>query len=424
MSMITGIFAREILDSRGNPTVQTECLLETGEIGVASVPSGASTGTHEAVELRDGDESRYGGKGVLSAVNNVNEEIAEEIIGMDAVDQASIDEALIKLDGTPNKSKLGANAILSVSLAVARAASQYCDLPLYRYLGGVFARTLPVPLSNVLNGGRHAVGGVDFQEFMLAPVGAKCFSEAIRFVSETYHTLVKIVFDKGYSVGLGDEGGVAPSLKRNEEAMELIVQSIEKAGYIPGEDLAIALDPAASEVFKNGSYKLEKENKKLSSDEMISLWLSWMEKYPLISIEDGLAEDDWEGWKKFRQAAGDKIQLVGDDIFVTNPGILERGIRENCANSVLIKLNQIGTLTETLQCIEMAKNSGWTTVISHRSGETSDTTIADLAVAVNSGQIKTGAPSRSERVEKYNRLMEIEEELGCGSYYPGAKAFK
>ncbi|MBN1620277.1 phosphopyruvate hydratase [candidate division WOR-3 bacterium] len=423
MSMISGIFAREILDSRGNPTIQTECFLETGEIGVASVPSGASTGSHEAVELRDNDKSRYNGKGVLEAVKNVNDEIADEMIGMDAVYQGEIDSLLIQLDGTSNKSRLGANAILSVSLAAAKAATQFCDLPLYRYLGGVFARTIPVPMCNVLNGGKHAVGGVDFQEFMIVPVGALTFTEAIRQASETYHALLRLVLEKGYSAGLGDEGGVAPSLKRNEEAMELIIEAIEKAGYSPGEDIAIAIDPAVSEIYENGYYNLARENKKLSTDDMISLWLSWIEKYPLVSIEDGLAEDDWEGWKKLKKAIKGKIQLVGDDIFVTNPERLAKGISNDCANSVLIKLNQIGTLTETLECVEMAKTNGWTTVISHRSGETSDTTIADLSVAVNSGQIKTGAPARSERVEKYNRLMLIEEELGQNSYYPGSKAF-
>ncbi len=423
MSMISGIFAREILDSRGNPTIQTECFLETGEIGVSSVPSGASTGSHEAVELRDNDKSRYNGKGVLEAVKNVNDEIAHELIGMDAVYQGEIDSLLIQLDGTSNKSRLGANAILSVSLAAAKAAAQFCDLPLYRYLGGVFARTIPVPLCNVLNGGKHAVGGVDFQEFMIVPVGAPSFSEAIRQVSETYHALLRLVLDKGYSAGLGDEGGAAPSLKRNEEAMEMIIEAIEKAGYVPGADISIAIDPAVSEIYENGYYNLAKENKKLSTDDMISLWMSWIEKYPLVSIEDGLAEDDWEGWKKFKKEAKDKVQLVGDDIFVTNPERLSKGIMQDCANSVLIKLNQIGTLTETLECVEMAKTNGWTTVISHRSGETSDTTIADLSVAVNSGQIKTGAPARSERVEKYNRLLLIEEELGQNSYYPGLRAF-
>ncbi|MBN1151081.1 phosphopyruvate hydratase [candidate division WOR-3 bacterium] len=424
MSFITGVFSREILDSRGNPTLQTECYLETGEIGVAGVPSGASTGTHEAVELRDGDKARYGGKGVLNAVKNVNEEIAPEIIGMDSLDQAAIDEMLINLDGTPNKSRLGANAILSVSLAVAKASAEACQLPFYKYLGGVNARTLPVPMCNVLNGGKHAVGGVDFQEFMIVPVGALNFSDAIRKVAETYHALIKLVLERGFSAGLGDEGGVAPSLKKNEEAMDLILLSIERAGYRPGEDLAIALDPAVSEIYKDGLYNLERENRRLGSDEMITLWTSWLEKYPIISLEDGLAEDDWEGWKNLNRALGDKVQLVGDDLFVTNMKRLQRGIDEKSANSILIKLNQIGTLTETIQCIEMAKKNAWTTVISHRSGETADTTIADLAVAVNSGQIKTGAPARSERVEKYNRLLVVEEELAQVAVYPGRKAFR
>jgi len=422
MSIIEDILAIEVLDSRGNPTVEVEVHLIDGTVGRAMVPSGASTGAHECLELRDGDAQRYGGKGVLTAVENVNEEIAGQLVGWSAFDQHGIDQFLVELDGTPNKSRLGGNAILGVSLAVARAAANDLDLPLYRYLGGVVGKTLPVPMMNILNGGRHAEDSTDLQEFMVMPTGAPSFREALRWGTETYHSLRKVLRGKGYSTSVGDEGGFAPSLGSNEEAIEVILEAIEGAGYEPGKDMHIALDPAASEFFEDGKYHLRKEQKKLNGAEMIDFYLDWVGKYPIISIEDGLAEDDWENWKLLAESIGDRVQVVGDDLFVTNVDRLRRGIEEKAANSILIKLNQIGTLSETMAAVEMAKQAGWTTVISHRSGETEDTTIADLAVALNAGQIKTGAPSRSERVAKYNQLLRIEEELGETAWYPGLEA--
>lgn len=423
MSIIEDILAREVLDSRGNPTVEVDVYLAGGAMGRAIVPSGASTGVHEALELRDEDPERYGGKGVLTAVGHVNEEIAAQLIGWDALDQQGIDQFLIELDATPNKSRLGANAILGVSLALARAAASYLDIPLYRYLGGVAAATLPVPMMNILNGGKHAEDSTDLQEFMVMPVGAPSFHEALRWGTETYHSLKKVLKARGYSTGLGDEGGFAPSLGSNEEAIEVILEAIEGAGYEPGVDLFLALDPAASEFYEDGFYDLRKEGKRLKGEEMVDFYLTWIEKYPIISIEDGLAEDDWEGWKLFEEEAGDRVQLVGDDLFVTSVERLQRGIEEQAANSILIKLNQIGTLSEAMAAVEMAKKAGWTTVISHRSGESEDTTIADLAVALNAGQIKTGAPCRSERVAKYNQLLRIEEELEEVARYAGMDAF-
>jgi enolase len=423
MTAIEEILAREILDSRGNPTVEVEVVLEFGSVGRAAVPSGASTGVHEAVELRDGDASRYGGKGVLKAVENVNGIIAEELWGFDALDQVALDEYLIELDGTPNKGKLGANAILGVSLATAKAAADVMGLPLYRYIGGVSARTLPVPMMNILNGGKHAVDGPDLQEFMAMPVGASSFAEALRWGAETYHALKKVLKSKGYSTGVGDEGGFAPSLKSNEEAVELIIEAIQQAGYEPGKDLFVALDPAASEVFEDGKYVLKKEGRVLSGEEMVDYYEAWVEKYPIISIEDGLHEDDWDTWILMQKRLGDRLQIVGDDLLVTNVERLKLGIERRAANSILIKLNQIGTLTETLAAIEMAKRAGWTAVVSHRSGETEDTTIADLVVATNAGQIKTGAPCRSDRVAKFNQLLRIEEELGSMAVYAGMGAF-
>lgn len=409
---IEDIHAREILDSRGNPTVEVEVLLINGESGVAAVPSGASTGAHEAVELRDGDKSRYGGKGVLKAVRHVNEAISEAIVGLDATDQIALDEIMIELDGTSNKSSLGANAILGVSLAVAKAAANALQQPLYRYLGGVAARTLPVPMMNILNGGKHADNSTDMQEYMVLPVGARSFREALRMGAEVYQSLKKVLHGKKYNTNVGDEGGFAPSLGSNREALELIIEAIETAGYKPGSDICLGMDPASSEFYQDGKYVLAKEGRALTSTEMIDLYEQWIGEYPIISIEDGLAEDDWDGWKLLRQRLGDRVQLVGDDLFVTNTERLKRGILEHSANSILIKLNQIGTLTETLACIEMAKRASFTAVVSHRSGETEDTTIADLVVATNAGQIKTGAPARSERVAKYNRLLVIEDELG------------
>ncbi len=421
---ITQILGREILDSRGNPTIEVEVWLQCEAMGRAAVPSGASTGVHEALELRDGDKSRYGGKGVLKAVEHVNKEIADALYGMDALDQVAVDKAMIELDGTPNKSKLGANAILGVSLAVARAAADAVGLPLYRYLGGVTARTLPVPMMNILNGGAHANWqGTDLQEFMIAPVGAPNFREAVRWGSETYQALKAVLKGKGYSTGVGDEGGFAPALKTNAEAVELIIAAIEKAGYKPGEQICIALDPAASGFYEDGLYHLRTEKRKVSSAEMIAMYADWIKKYPIISIEDGLAEDDWEGWALLNRTLGAQIQLVGDDIFVTNVSRIARGIAEKTANSVLIKLNQIGTLTETINAIQMAFKAGWTAMVSHRSGETVDSFIADLTVAMGTGQLKTGAPCRSERVEKYNQLMRIEEQLGDAATYAGRKAF-
>ena len=423
MTLIEDVHGREILDSRGNPTVEVEIILESGAVGRAAVPSGASTGVHEAVELRDNDPARYGGKGVLQAVINVNEIIAEEIWGLDALDQVALDEYLIELDGTPNKGKLGANAILGASLAAAKAAAKALDMPLYRYLGGVSARTLPVPMMNILNGGKHAVDGPDLQEFMAMPVGAPSFAEALRWGAETYHALKKVLKAKGYSTGIGDEGGFAPSLKSNEEAVELIIEAVQKAGYEPGKDIFVALDPAASEVYQDGKYVLKKEGRTLSGEEMVDFYEAWVDKYPIISIEDGLDEDDWDNWVLMCQRLGNRLQIVGDDLLVTNVQRLRRGIELGAANSILIKLNQIGTLTETLAAIEMAKRAGWTAVVSHRSGETEDTTIADLVVATNAGQIKIGAPARSDRVAKFNQLLRIEEELGDSGVYAGMSAF-
>ncbi len=424
MSVIDGIIGREILDSRGNPTVEVEVLLEDGSVGRAAVPSGASTGVHEALELRDGDETRFLGKGVETAVEHVNTVIADELEGMFATDQEEIDLLLREIDGTPNKSKLGANAILGVSLAIAKAAAESTDQPLYRYLGGVSARTLPVPMMNILNGGAHTGWqSTDFQEFMIMPVGAESFREALRWGSETYHNLKKVLQKKGYSTNVGDEGGFAPALKNDEEAIETILEAIQAAGYTPGEDIVLALDPAASELFEDGKYNLRIQKKILTAEEMVKQWEDWVNQYPIISLEDGLGEDDWEGWVMLNQALGDKIQIMGDDLLVTNVERLAKGIELNVGNSILIKLNQIGTLSETIAAVEMAKHAGWTAVVSHRSGETEDTTIADLAVALNTGQIKTGAPCRSDRVAKYNQLLRIEEELDDAAYYPGIKTF-
>ncbi|MBT3755964.1 MAG: phosphopyruvate hydratase [Candidatus Cloacimonetes bacterium] len=423
MSEIYAIYGREILDSRGNPTVEVDVYLDSGIVGRAAVPSGASTGEHEAVELRDGDVNRYLGKGVLKAVENVNQIIAPKLIGMEISHQAEIDNTMLALDGTPNKQKLGANAILGVSLACARAAAEEQEMPLYRYIGGSNAKMLPVPMSNILNGGSHADNTVDLQEFMIMPLGAKTFREALQMNTEVFHTLKKYLQENGYATGVGDEGGFAPNLKSNEEALQIIVKAIELADYRPGEDIYIALDPAASEFYKNGKYNLTAENVALSSEEMVDYYTKLVDKYPIISIEDGLAEDDWKGFKLMNERLGDKIQIVGDDLFVTNVERLQTGIEEKAANSILIKLNQIGTLTETLDTIELAKTNNFTTVISHRSGETSDTVIADLAVAVNSGQIKTGSICRSERIAKYNQLLRIEEELGESAKFLGKDVF-
>src|SRR4051812_23745294 len=424
MSQIDQIHAREILDSRGNPTVEADVVLMSGERGRAAVPSGASTGEYEAVELRDGDKQRYGGKGVLGAVANVNDTIASELKGMDALDQRAIDEKLIALDGTPNKAKLGANALLAVSLANARAAANLRHLPLYRHLGGDAANTLPVPMMNIINGGAHADNNVDFQEFMIVPVGAPRFAEALRTGAEIFHKLKSILKQKGYSTGVGDEGGFAPNLKSNEEAIETILQAIDQAGYKAGGDVLLALDPAASEFYDGESYVFKKsDGRKLSSDQMIDFWKTWIEKYPIISIEDGMGENDWDGWKTLTDAVGQSSQLVGDDLFVTNTKFLQKGIDLGVANSILIKVNQIGTLTETLDCIALAKSNGRTAIISHRSGETEDAFIADLAVATNAGQIKTGSISRSDRIAKYNQLLRIEGDLRGVSRYPGKKAF-
>jgi enolase len=421
---IESVRGREILDSRGNPTLEVEVTLIDGGNGRAAVPSGASTGSHEALELRDGDAARYGGKGVLRAVEHVNGEIAGAVLGLSALDQAAVDQALIELDGTKDKSRLGANAILGVSLAVARAASSSLDLPLYRYLGGPAARLLPVPMFNILNGGKHAADSTDFQEFMVMPVGASTFAEALRTGAEVYHTLGKVLQKRGLSTNVGDEGGFAPSLPSNEAAIEAVLAAIEAAGYRPGEQVALALDPAASEFYHDGKYVLARENRELSGEEMAAFWEAWCDKYPIVSIEDGMAEDDWSGWWQLTARLGQRIQIVGDDLFVTNVERLAKGIREGAANSILIKLNQIGTLTETLAAIEMAHRAGWTTVVSHRSGETDDTTIADLAVAAGTGQIKAGAPARGERVVKYNRLLYIEEELGSAARYAGRGAIR
>lgn len=424
MSLIEQVWAREIMDSRGNPTIEAEVLLMDGTSGRAAVPSGASTGENEAVELRDGDDLRYMGKGVLKAVENVNGKIAEAVEGLDSLDQRMIDEVMLELDGTSNKSNLGANAMLAVSLASARAAAKYLGVPLYRYIGGPNARTLPVPMMNILNGGAHADNNVDFQEFMVMPVGASSFGEALRMGAEIFHNLKSVLKSRGYSTSVGDEGGFAPNLKSNEEAVETILEAIDIAGYKAGENVMLALDPAASEFYIDGEYVFKKSDKrKLSSDEMADYWIDWCGKYPIISIEDGMGENDWDGWKKLTAAVGDRVQLVGDDLFVTNVHFLERGIEENAANSILIKVNQIGTLTETLDAIELARTNNMTAVISHRSGETEDTFIADLAVATNAGQIKTGSLCRSDRIAKYNQLLRIEEELGGSAKYPGRKAF-
>jgi enolase len=424
MSRIVETIGREILDSRGNPTVEVEVVLEDGAFGRAAVPSGASTGVHEALELRDGDKSRYGGKGVLKAVEHVNQDIAEAVVGLDALDQSTVDHAMLALDGTSNKSKLGANAVLGVSLAVARAAADSVGLPLYRYLGGVTATVLPVPMFNILNGGVHANWqGTDFQEFMIAPIGAPSFREALRCGSEVYQALKSVLKSTGHTTGVGDEGGFAPALKTNAEAVELILSAIEKAGYKPGEQVVIAVDPATSGFFKDGLYHLRTENRKITSAELVGLWAEWVKKYPISVLEDGLAEDDWEGWKLLNQTLGDRIELVGDDLFVTNVERIARGIAENAANAVLIKLNQIGSLTETIAAIQMARKAGWGAMVSHRSGETVDSFIADFTVAMGTGHLKTGAPCRGERLEKYNQLMRIEEQLGASAVYAGKKAF-
>ena len=422
-TLIEDVIGREILDSRGNPTVEVDVFLEGGAVGTAMVPSGASTGAHEAVELRDGDPERYGGKGVLTAVRHVNETIRPELLGIDAVDQISLDRLLIDLDGTPNKSTLGANALLGVSLAVAHAAAEAVGLPLYRYLGGAGARILPVPLVNILNGGKHAIDSTDFQEFMIVPLGAPTFREGLRWAAETFHALGRLLHEEGFATTVGDEGGYAPSLGSNEDAIAAVLTAIERAGYTPGEQIAIALDPASTELYSDGRYTLARENRALTGAELVDFWTDWVDRYPIVSLEDGLAEDDWEGWAELTERLGDRIQLVGDDLLVTNTERLARAIRERAANSILIKLNQIGTLTETVEAVEMAQRAGWTAVISHRSGETEDTTIADLVVGLNAGQIKTGSTSRSERVAKYNRLLRIEEELGDAAEYAGRRAF-
>ncbi len=424
MSIIEQVWAREIMDSRGNPTIEAEVILEDGTTGRAAVPSGASTGENEAVELRDGDKLRYLGKGVVKAVENVNEKIGRELEGLDSLDQTQIDQAMIALDGTENKSNLGANAILAVSLANARAAAAIQELPLYRYIGGANAKTLPVPMMNILNGGAHADNNVDFQEFMVMPVGAESFREALRCGAEIFHNLKSVLKSRGYSTGVGDEGGFAPNLKSNEEAVETILEAIEKAGYKAGQNVMLALDPAASEFYSNGKYVFKKsDNRELSSEEMAAYWTDWCGKYPIISIEDGMAENDWEGWKNLTNSVGKTVQLVGDDLFVTNVRFLQKGIDEQAANSILVKVNQIGTLTETLDAIELARTNNMTAVISHRSGETEDTFIADLAVATNAGQIKTGSLCRTDRIAKYNQLLRIEEDLGESARYPGRRAF-
>ncbi len=424
MSAIASIHAREILDSRGNPTLEVEATLENGVRGRAAIPSGASTGEREAVELRDGDKNRYLGKGVRKAVNNVNKTIGNKVKGMNALDQVAIDKAIIKLDRTANKSRLGANALLGVSLACANAAAKYLNLPLYRYIGGVSARTLPVPMMNIINGGRHADNTVDFQEFMIVPAGAPSFAEALRYGAEVFHALRKVLQRKNHNTNVGDEGGFAPSLKANEEALDVILEAVVSAGYKPGKDIYLALDVAASEMWKNGKYEFYKSHQKTkSSEEMVKLYEKLVKDYPIISLEDGMAENDWDGWKILTDTLGKKIQIMGDDLFVTNTEILKKGIDKKICNSILIKVNQIGTLTETLDAIELAKTHGYTNVISHRSGETEDTTIADIAVATNAGQIKTGSLSRTDRIAKYNQLLRIEEELGSASLYAGIKAF-
>jgi enolase len=424
-TIIADIVAREILDSRGNPTVEVDVELESGIVGRAAVPSGASTGEHEAVELRDGDKARYGGKGVLNAVEHVNNTLSGELTGFEALDQVGIDGLMLKLDNTPTKSKLGANAILGVSLAVAKAAALSVKLPLYRYIGGVYAKTLPVPMMNILNGGKHADNNVDFQEFMIVPVKAPTFAEALRMGAEIFHALKSVLSKKGYNTAVGDEGGFAPNLKSNEEAIDVILQAVDKTGYKTGSDVYIALDPAASEFTKDGNYVFHKSDKTTKSPEqMVDYWERWVDQYPIISIEDGMGENDWDGWKLMTERLGDRIQLVGDDLFVTNTTFLQKGIDMGVANSILVKVNQIGSLTETLDAVGLAKQAGYTAVISHRSGETEDTTIADIAVATNVGQIKTGSASRTDRVAKYNQLLRIEEELGTTASYAGITAFK
>ena len=422
-SLIEDVIGREILDSRGNPTVEVDVFLEDGSVGTALVPSGASTGAHEAVELRDGDAGRYGGKGVLQAVRHVNETLRSELLGIDAVDQVSVDRLLISIDGTENKSRIGANALLGVSLAVAHAAADSVGLPLYRYLGGAAARTLPVPLVNILNGGKHAIESSDFQEFMVVPLGASTFREAVRWGAETFHALGRLLHEEGFATTVGDEGGYAPSLASNEDAIAAVTTAIERAGYAPGEQVAIALDPATTELLSDGRYTLAREDRTLTGGELIDFWADWAERYPIVSLEDGLAEDDWAGWAALTERLGGRLQLVGDDLLVTNTERLGRAIRERAATSILVKLNQIGTLTETIEAVEMAQRAGWTAVISHRSGETEDTTIADLVVALNAGQIKTGSMSRGERTAKYNRLLRIEEELGDAAVFAGPAAF-
>ncbi len=423
MQEITDVFAREVLDSRGNPTIEVEVELLDGAVGSAIVPSGASTGMHEAWERRDGDKSRYGGKGVLGAVDAVNEEIAPEIVGMDARDQVEIDMTMIELDGSENKKGLGANAILGVSLAVAKAAAISCDLPLYRYLGGTNARTLPVPMMNIMNGGKHAAGATDLQEFMIMPVGASTFAEGLRWGVEIYHALKKVLDARGYRTTVGDEGGFAPQVKTNAEAFDLIMEAIEKAGYVPGDDIMLAMDAACSEIYENGKYHLKREGKVLSGPEMVEFLAGWVEKYPIISIEDGLDENDWEGWSMLVERVGDRLQIVGDDLLVTNVKRIEMAFEQKAANSLLCKVNQIGSLTESIAAVQLVQAHNWTAVVSHRSGETEDATIADLAVALNAGQIKTGAPARSDRVAKYNQLLRIEDELGDTAIYPGRRAF-
>ncbi len=425
MAVIIDVFGREILDSRGNPTVEVEVVLDDGSTGRAAVPSGASTGAFEAVELRDGVSDRYLGKGVLNAVDHVNNEIADALVGLEAADQRTIDETLLQVDGTDNKGKLGANAILGASLAVAKAAADSADLPIYKYVGGANAHMLPTPMMNILNGGVHADNNVDFQEYMIMPVGASTFTEALRWCAEIYHTLKKVLHDSGLGGGVGDEGGFAPNLKTNEEPLSYIVKACEQAGYKPGDDILFAMDPASTEFYdeKSGKYVLSGEGRELTSDEMVDYWEALVEKYPIISIEDGMAEEDWDGWRKLTERIGDKVQLVGDDLFVTNSKRLAKGIELGCANAILIKVNQIGSLSETLDAIELAKTHGYACVMSHRSGETEDTTIADLAVACNTGQIKTGAPARSDRVAKYNQLIRIEEQLDTQGIYAGRDAF-
>ncbi len=423
MSEIISVYGREVLDSRGNPTIEVEVELLDGAFGSAIVPSGASTGMHEAWERRDGDKSRYGGKGVLGAVDAVNEEIAPEIVGMDARDQVEIDMTMIELDGSENKKGLGANAILGVSLAVAKAAAISCDLPLYRYLGGTNARTLPVPMMNIMNGGKHAAGATDLQEFMIMPVGASTFAEGLRWGVEIYHALKKVLDARGYRTTVGDEGGFAPQVKTNAEAFDLIMEAIEKAGYVPGDDIMLAMDAACSEIYENGKYHLKREGKVLSGPEMVEFLAGWVEKYPIISIEDGLDENDWEGWSMLVERVGDRLQIVGDDLLVTNVKRIEMAFEQKAANSLLCKVNQIGSLTESIAAVQLVQAHNWTAVVSHRSGETEDATIADLAVALNAGQIKTGAPARSDRVAKYNQLLRIEDELGDTAIYPGRRAF-